>query len=181
MNIIVMLHQCKKVLVTTKDRWKIWKLQMTLELKKALSFHSFCILFCKLVERLNAKPFSCVFYALSVWFVFFCFFQVLSLLKAFNLTKNSCVYALYACQCAFVFFFQGFNFYWKISKCSILYVAFPPLHLPLTTFKVVEISLNYPIIVLFSFLHSDLSKLLSNAWFVTSHSLPCLKFANNFQ
>jgi len=66
MNIIVMLHQCKKVLATTKDRWRIWKLQMTLELKKALSFHLFCILFGKLAEILNAKPFSCVFYVLSV-------------------------------------------------------------------------------------------------------------------
>jgi hypothetical protein len=39
---------------------------MTLELKKALSFHLFCILFCKLAEILNAKLFSCVFYALRV-------------------------------------------------------------------------------------------------------------------
>jgi hypothetical protein len=113
---------------------------MTLELKKALSFHLFCILFCKLVERLNAKPFSCVFYTFKC---VICIFSLLSsLLKAFNLTKNSCVCTLCfkcACQCAFVFFFSSFHIYWKISKCSILYVALPPLHLTPTIFNVIEI------------------------------------------
>lgn len=139
MNSIVMLHQCKKVLVTTKDRWRIWKLQMTLELKKALSFHSFCTLFCKLVERLDAKPFSCVFYALSVWFVFFFLllssFKLVESFQPYQKLMCVCTWCFKcACQCAFVFFFQGFIFIERFQSALFYMLHSPPCNLPSTTF-----------------------------------------------
>lgn len=93
-------------------------------------FTCFAFLFCKLVERQNAKPFfMCVL-------CFKCVICIFSLLSSFKLVENFQPYQKLMCMhfmfqmcmpmCICIYIFSRFHIYWKISKCSIFYM----LHCP---------------------------------------------------